>query len=60
MQKAKFRVVASLDERLAELERKGLIRGGRGGLPECLGRRNPPKLAGSVLRALLAERPSGR
>lgn len=47
------------DARLARLERRGLIRRGTGGLPEWLGRRRPPRLRGSVLRDLLAERESG-
>ena len=44
------------DTRLARLERRGLIRRGKGGLPEWLGRRKPPRLRGSVLRDLLDER----
>lgn len=46
------------DRRLAELERQGLIRRGRGGLPELL-RRRPIRVKGSVLKDLLAERRSG-
>jgi prevent-host-death family protein len=47
------------DARLAELERKGLARRGTGGLPAWLGRRRPARVAGGVLRALLAEREEG-
>ena len=45
--------------RLARLERQGVIRRGTRGLPDRLGRRRPPRLRGSVLRDLLAERRSG-
>lgn len=45
--------------RLVRLERRGLIRRGAGGLPEWLGKRRPPRLRGSVLRALRGERESG-
>lgn len=47
------------DGRLLRLERRGLIRRGSGGLPDWLGKRRPPRLRGSVLRDLLAERKSG-
>jgi antitoxin (DNA-binding transcriptional repressor) of toxin-antitoxin stability system len=47
------------DGRLARLERRGLIRRGSGGLPEWLGKRKPPRLRGSVLKDLLAERGAG-
>lgn len=47
------------DARLAFLERRGVIRRGTGGLPDWLGRRRPPRLRGSVLKDLLAERGSG-
>ncbi len=46
-------------DRLLRLERRGLIRRGTGGLPDWLGRRRPPRLRGSVLKDLLAERESG-
>jgi antitoxin (DNA-binding transcriptional repressor) of toxin-antitoxin stability system len=46
------------DDRLARLERRGLVRRGIGGLPDWL-RRRPPKLHGSVLQDLLNERRSG-
>ena len=49
---------AKADHRLAELERQGLVRRGRGGLPKLL-RRQPIRVKGSVLRDLLAERRSG-
>ena len=49
----------SRDEaRLNRLERRGVIRRGSGGLPEWLGKRRPPRLRGSVLRDLLAQRAS--
>jgi prevent-host-death family protein len=47
------------DARLARVERCGVIRRGTGGLLDSLGRRRPPRLRGSVLRDLLAERGSG-
>ena len=47
------------DERLARLERRGLIRRGTGGLPDWLGRRRPRRVRGSVLRDVLRERESG-
>ena len=47
------------DGRLARLERRGLVRAGDGALPAWLGRRKPPRLRGSVLRDLLAEREEG-
>jgi len=53
------RRVGADDGRLARLERNGVIRRGRGGLPEWLGRRRPARLRGSLLRDLLAERRSG-
>jgi antitoxin (DNA-binding transcriptional repressor) of toxin-antitoxin stability system len=43
-------------DRLARLERRGLIRRGGGGHPVWFGRRKPPRLRGSVLRDLLRER----
>ena len=46
-------------ERLARLERRGIIRRGTGGLPQWLGRRRPPRLRGSVLRDLLRQREKG-
>jgi antitoxin (DNA-binding transcriptional repressor) of toxin-antitoxin stability system len=53
------RRVGGDDVRLARLERRGVIRRGTGGLPDWLGRRRPPRLRGSVLRDLLAERGRG-
>jgi prevent-host-death family protein len=47
------------DERLARLERQGLIRRGAGGLPDWFGKRRLPRIRGSVLRDLLRERESG-
>jgi len=44
------------DDRLDRLERRGVIRKGRGGVPAWLGRRRPTRLKGSVLGDLLAER----
>jgi antitoxin (DNA-binding transcriptional repressor) of toxin-antitoxin stability system len=46
-------------DRLARLERRGLVRRGSGGLPDWFGRRRPPKVRGSVLADLLAERRTG-
>jgi antitoxin (DNA-binding transcriptional repressor) of toxin-antitoxin stability system len=46
-------------ERLARLERRGLIRRGTGGHPDWFGRRKPPRLRGSVLRDLLRDREEG-
>jgi prevent-host-death family protein len=46
------------DGRLARLERRGLIRRGKGGLPSWLGRR-PVKVRGGVLKDLLEERKGG-
>lgn len=46
-------------ERLARLERRGLIRRGAGGRLEWLTRHKPLRLRGSVLRDLLDERESG-
>jgi antitoxin (DNA-binding transcriptional repressor) of toxin-antitoxin stability system len=48
------------DGRLARLERRGLVRAGAGGLPTWFGRRKAPKVKGSVLHDLLAERRDGR
>jgi antitoxin (DNA-binding transcriptional repressor) of toxin-antitoxin stability system len=53
------RHVGSDDARLIRLERRGVIRRGAGGLPDWFGRRRPPRLRGSVLRDLLAERGRG-
>ena len=50
---------AGADARLARLERRGIIRRGTGGLPDWLGQRRPPRLRGSVLKDLLAERGRG-
>jgi prevent-host-death family protein len=47
------------EERLARLERGGLIRRGTGELPDWLGRRTPPRLRRSLLRDLLSERETG-
>lgn len=51
--------VARDDDRLARLERKGIIRRGAGPLPDRLARRRPPRFRGSVLADLLGERESG-
>ena len=56
---APLAAVEATDDRLARLERRGLVRVGTGGLPEGLGRRKPARLRGSVLRDLLAERRRG-
>jgi antitoxin (DNA-binding transcriptional repressor) of toxin-antitoxin stability system len=46
-------------ERLAELERRGLVRRGRGRFPEALRRGRPVAVHGSVLADLRKERESG-
>lgn len=48
-----------VDDRLARLERRGLVRRGTGGLPARIGRRRRPRLRGSVLKDLLRERARG-
>jgi prevent-host-death family protein len=53
------RSVASDEERIARLERKGLIRRGSGDPKRSLAKRRPVKLRGSVLEDLLDERRSG-
>jgi antitoxin (DNA-binding transcriptional repressor) of toxin-antitoxin stability system len=47
------------EAQLARLERRGVIRRGRGGVPAWLGKRRPPRATG-VLAALLEERRGGR
>ena len=47
------------DARLARLERRGVIRRGRGGRPDWLGRRRPSRVRGSVLKDVLTERGRG-
>jgi antitoxin (DNA-binding transcriptional repressor) of toxin-antitoxin stability system len=47
------------DEHLRRLERLGLIRRGKGGLPAWFGKRGPYRVHGSVLKDLLDERRSG-
>ena len=49
---------AAMDARLIELERKGWLRRGTGGLPKFM-RKRPIRLKGSVLKDLLDERESG-
>jgi len=44
------------DDRLARLERRGLLRRGDGRLPRWLGRRRPARVQGSVLADVLAAR----
>ncbi len=46
-------------DRLLDLERRGLVRRGRGRYPEVLNRAQPVKVRGSVLDDLLSERESG-
>src|SRR6266480_8068393 len=46
-------------ERLARLERRGLIRRGTGGKPEWLARHRPTRLRGSAPRDLQTVRPPG-
>jgi len=47
------------DDRLGRLERRGLLRRGKGGLPAWVGRRRPPRLRRSVLKEFLRERTRG-
>ena len=47
------------DDRIARLERKGLIRRGSGDAAQWLLKRRPVKVPGSVLQDLLDERRSG-
>jgi len=47
------------DDRLARLERRGLVRKGTGGVPTWLGRRRPARVKGGVLGDLLADRREG-
>src|SRR5437588_4283181 len=47
------------EARLDRLERKGLIRRGKGAPPDWLKRHKPLKVRGSVLQGLLDERESG-
>lgn len=47
------------DGRLADLERRGIIRRGTGGVPAWLGKHRPIRGGGGVLKALRAERKSG-
>lgn len=44
---------------LERLERRGVLRRGKGGLPPWFGKRPRPRVSGSVLRDVLAERRSG-
>lgn len=46
-------------DRLARLERQGLIRRGAGGRAAAAGTRKPTRLPGGVLRGLLEERERG-
>ena len=50
---------AADDAHLRDLERLGLIRRGKGGLPRWFGKRKPHRVHGSVLEGLLEERRSG-
>ncbi len=50
---------AADDAQLLHLERLGLIRRGKGGLPRWFGKRKPYRVHGSVLKSLLEERRSG-
>lgn len=47
------------DERLASLERHGLIRRGKGVRPSWLGKRRPARVKKSVMEELLTERWTG-
>jgi antitoxin (DNA-binding transcriptional repressor) of toxin-antitoxin stability system len=46
-------------ERLLDLERRGILRRGKGRYPEALKRGRPARVRGSVLADLRAERESG-
>lgn len=59
LQRAEEHRATEDEERLARLERRGLIRRGTGGVPHRLGRRKLPRVRGSVLQDLLSERESG-
>ncbi len=50
---------AALDAHIDELERKGWLRRGTGGLPSWFGKRRRIRVKGSVLKDLLEERESG-
>ena len=50
---------AADDDHLRHLERLGLLRRGKGGLPSWFGKRKPRRVGGSVLKELLEERRSG-
>ena len=50
---------AADDAHLRHLERLGLIRRGKGGLPSWFGKRKPYRVHGSVLKTLRDERQSG-
>lgn len=47
------------DDRLAELERRGIVRRGTGSVREWLRKHRPVRVGGGVLKALLEERRSG-
>ena len=51
--------IRGASERLARLERQGLIRRGTGGRPTGRAARKPARLPGGVLRGLLEERERG-
>jgi prevent-host-death family protein len=53
------RGTAASDDRLARLERKGLIRRGLGGPAKWISKRRLVKVRGSVLKDLIDERRSG-
>jgi prevent-host-death family protein len=53
------RAAAAGRDRLAELERQGVIRRGSGGTADWLRRWRPVRVKGGVLAALLAERRAG-
>jgi prevent-host-death family protein len=56
----KTRTKEADEARLARLERKGLIRRGRGNMLEWLEQKKPVKIAGGLLHTLLEERESSR
>lgn len=47
------------DDRLADLERRGLIRRGSGGVRDWMRRHRPVRVPGGLLKTLLDERKSG-
>ena len=59
VKKAARRLAVDDDDRIARLEREGLIRRGSGGSEQWLLKHRPVKVPGSVLKNLMDERRSG-